>query len=290
MKNIKNSFLMTLITGSVISLNSCKEITQVEEVYRYEVVEKPAGNENSGSAEGSIRVMSYDINYTNRAIKGTNTGVLDIEAVADVIKSNKADIVCMRQVDQFTNRGQMDVDQAKKLGELTGMNHFYAPVREVSQGKSGNAILSRYPILSSENMKLYTDPNDEARGAAIAVVDVGKGKKLKVVSIQLEFSKENNRLTQIDELKDKLKQDDTPLVLAGNMTANVGSASFNKLNEYFMLYTQETPLPTFSYPNPTTVSDYIFFSSASQLRVINYYTAGYTPNRHVPLIVNFEIK
>jgi len=184
----------------------------------------------------------------------------------------------------------MDVDQAKKLGELTGMNHFYAPVREVSQGKSGNAILSRYPILSSENMKLYTDPNDEARGAAIAVVDVGKGKKLKVVSIQLEFSKENNRLTQIDELKDKLKQDDTPLVLAGNMTANVGSASFNKLNEYFMLYTQETPLPTFSYPNPTTVSDYIFFSSASQLRVINYYTAGYTPNRHVPLIVNFEIK
>ena len=290
MKNIRSSFLMLLMACMVMSISSCKEVTQVEEVYRYEVVDKPPGNGNSGSAEGSIRVMSYDINYTNRAIKGTNTGVLDIEAVADVIKANKVDIVCMRQVDQFTSRGQMDVDQAKKLGELTGMSHFYAPVREVSQGKSGNAILSRYPILSSKNMKLYTDPNDEARGAAIAIVDVGKGKKLKVVSTQLEYGKEANRLIQIDELNDKLKADDIPLVLAGNMTANVGSASFNKLSEYFMLYTQEAPLPTFSYPNPTTVSDYIFFSSAAQVRIVNYYTAGYTPNRHLPLIVNFELK
>lgn len=281
---------MTLMAIAFLGIYGCKKTSYVEEVHRYEIVETPPGTGNSGSADGDIRVMSYDINYTNRALKGTNTGVLDIEAVADVINSNKPDIVCMRQVDQFTTRGQMDVDQAKKLSELTGMNYFYAPVRAVSQGTSGNAILSRYPILNSENIRLHTDPNDEARGAAIAVLDLGSGKKLRVVSTQLEFGKEANRLIQIDELKTKLKADDIPMVLAGNMTANVGTASFNKLNEYFMLYTKETPLPTFSYPNPTTVSDYVFFSSAAQVKVVNFYTAGYTPNRHVPLIVNFELK
>lgn len=268
----------------------CKKIYQVEESHRYEIVDGVPGGGNSGSDDGEIRVMSYDINYTNRALRGTNTGVLDIDAVAEVINSNKADIVCMRQVDRYTTRGQMDIDQAQKLGELTGMKHFYAPARSVNQGTSGNAILSRYPILESENMKLFTDPNDEARCAAIAVVDLGSGKKLRVVSTQLEFSKEANRLTQIEELKTKLKADNMPMVLAGNMTANVGTTSFNKLTEYFMLYTKETPLATFSYPNPTSVSDYILFSSAADVQVINYYIAGYTPNRHVPLIVNFELK
>jgi endonuclease/exonuclease/phosphatase family metal-dependent hydrolase len=285
----KNIFIGIIALASTVAFG-CKKIYQVEEVHTYETVEEKPGGGNTGGNDNEIRVMSYDINYTNRAFKGTNTGVLDIEAVADVINSNKADVVCMRQVDKFTTRGQMDIDQASVLANLTGMKYFYAPARTVSGGETGNAVLSRYPILESENMKLFTEGNDEARCAAIVVLDLGSGKKVRVVSTQLEFAKEASRLKEIEELKIKIKTDDMPSILAGNMTANVGTTSFNKLTEAFVLYTTETPLATFSYPNPTTVSDYIFYSSAAHFKVANFYIAGYTPNRHVPLIVDFELK
>ncbi len=286
----KNIFIGIIALASTVAFG-CKKIYQVEEVHTYETIEeKPGGGGNTGGNDNEIKVMSYDINYTNRAIKGTNTGVLDIEAVADVINGNKADVVCMRQVDQFTTRGQMDIDQAAVLANLTGMKYFYAPARTVSGGTTGNAVLSRYPILETENMKLFTAGTDEARCAAIAVLDLGSGKKVRVVSTQLEFAKEASRLTEIEELKAKIKTDDMPTILAGNMTANVGTASFIKLTEAFVLYTTETPLATFSYPNPTTVSDYIFYSSTAHFKVIDYHVAGYVPNRHAPLIVSFELK
>ncbi|MEJ2883201.1 endonuclease/exonuclease/phosphatase family protein [Pedobacter sp. GR22-6] len=286
---LRKTIFSALVAFLSISLG-CKKIYQIEESHTYESVTKaPETGTPTGNAT-EIRVMSYDINYTNRAIKGTNTGVLDIDAVADVINSNKPDVVCMRQVDRYTTRGQMDIDQAAALGSMTGLKYYYAAARVIGQGSSGNAILSRFPILSSENLKLFTDPADEARCAAIAVLDLGSGRKLKVMSTQLEAAKENNRLKELEEIQSKLKSDDTPFVLAGNMTANVGTATFNKLNEYFVLYTKDTPLATFSYPNPTTIGDYIFYSSDSHFKVENYYLAGYTPNRHVPLIVNFQLK
>lgn len=95
--------------------------------------------------EPSLRILSYNIKHAELS---------SLEDIAAVIRDSDADIVALQEVDKNAARSG-NVDQAFRLGQLTGMaSSFRAAITLADGGAYGLAILSRYPVLSSEKVNL----------------------------------------------------------------------------------------------------------------------------------------
>lgn len=84
---------------------------------------------------------------------------IDFQVYADAIKSMDADIVGLNEMRGKGTRADYE-DQTAILSELTGMKHYYfAKAIDVGgENPYGNAIISKYPILSAETI-LVPDPD-----------------------------------------------------------------------------------------------------------------------------------
>lgn len=96
----------------------------------------------------SLRVMSYNIHHG-----ATKDGEDSIEKIANLIREVNADIIGLQEVDRFTARSNFK-DQIKLLADKTGMDYIFGETVNVATGITGNAILSRYPIISEDNFML----------------------------------------------------------------------------------------------------------------------------------------
>ena len=105
----------------------------------------PALEEIALTAGGGLRVMTYNIKHG---------GESSLESVAAVIAAEAPDVVALEEVDLLTGRSG-GVDQAARLGELTGMEHAFVPaLLSYDGGQYGLALLSRHPILGAERIPL----------------------------------------------------------------------------------------------------------------------------------------
>lgn len=105
----------------------------------------PTTGEIALTAGGGLRVVTYNVKHGEKS---------SLEAVAAVIAAERPDLVGLQEVDLMTHRSGQ-VDQAARLGELTGMEHAFVPsLLSYDGGQYGLALLSRYPILSAERIAL----------------------------------------------------------------------------------------------------------------------------------------
>lgn len=89
--------------------------------------------------------MSYNIKHAELS---------SLEAIAAVVLEEDADIVALQEVDKDAPRSGT-VFQSYRLGQLTGMaSSFRAALTLPEGGEYGLAVLSRYPIVSSEKLDL----------------------------------------------------------------------------------------------------------------------------------------
>ena len=78
---------------------------------------------------------------------------LDLPRIAEVIKSQHADLVGLQEVDRgVTRTGQ--VDEIAELARLTAMDFAFAFNLKYQGGQYGVAILSKAPILATDH-RLY---------------------------------------------------------------------------------------------------------------------------------------
>jgi len=121
-----------------------------------------------------LRVLDYNLH------NGFNTdGLLDLETLAQVIEGQNADIVGLQEV----SRGWVihgSADTLLWLSRRLQMPYVYGP----TMGSLwGNAILSRYPILSAAEYELPPRDLLLLRGFILIEVDVGNGETLRVIDI-----------------------------------------------------------------------------------------------------------
>jgi endonuclease/exonuclease/phosphatase family metal-dependent hydrolase len=110
---------------------------------------------------GGLRIMTYNIRHGAES---------SLESIAAVINGQSPDIVALQEVDMETNRSG-GVDQAERLGQLTGMYHFFQPaLLDYDGGQYGLALLSRYPIISSQRIPLRS--SGEQRILALMEVEI----------------------------------------------------------------------------------------------------------------------
>ncbi len=128
--------------------------------------EKPAG---------AIRVLTYNIHHG----EGVD-GRYDLERIAEVIASEAPDVVALQEIERFRRRTHHD-DQPKLLASMLSMHYCFAPVRDHrhtdhhSKAAYGNAILTRYDILSTSHFDLSIPGAREPRGCLHTLVRTSAG-------------------------------------------------------------------------------------------------------------------
>jgi endonuclease/exonuclease/phosphatase family metal-dependent hydrolase len=96
-----------------------------------------------------LRVLSYNI---HKCIGGLDRRY-EPSRVAEVIHKLEPDVLLLQEVDHGTSRARGD-RQVDVLGDLLGLRHrtWFPNVDVRGGGHYGNAILSRYPLIESNNI------------------------------------------------------------------------------------------------------------------------------------------
>lgn len=123
-----------------------------------------------------VKVVSYNIQHCGVY----KSDLIDFDAFAETIKGFEADIIGLNEVRGQGKREDYEA-QAKILAEKLGMNYYFAKAIEFDgENPYGNAILSKYPIVSAETIAI-PDPEVraydgyyETRCVLKAIIDVGE--------------------------------------------------------------------------------------------------------------------
>ena len=242
-----------------------------------------------------LKAMSYNIRIASPPSKGW--GVTEIDSIAEVIKRSKAQLVALQEVDVNTERSGSDLDQAKKLGELTGMNFFFAKAVDRSSGDYGVAILSSFPIKNAFAYQIKSPDSTLNENRALAVIELNvQNKELIFASFHLDHLNDEVRSHQLDQIfkyLDKFKH--KPLLLGADLNMNSKSRLFPKIKKAgFKIL--ETNMNSLTFPNdvPKTTLDYFMFNNKFSRIFINpkfeVLTDENKASDHLPIIISTTIK
>lgn len=121
-----------------------------------------------------IRLASYNILHCLDYRTWNTTRQIDYDAFGDAIRSLSPDVIGLNEVrDAGTSDGYDP--QARILSEKTGLPYFYfaQAIRFKGTNPYGNALLSKYPIVSSETIGI-PDPDPKGYGGYYETRCVGK--------------------------------------------------------------------------------------------------------------------
>jgi endonuclease/exonuclease/phosphatase family metal-dependent hydrolase len=234
----------------------------------------------------TLRVVCYNIHHG----EGTDRK-LDLERVAGVLKAQRPDLVALQEVDRKARRtGQ--VDQAAKLGELTGLHAAFGRAMDHDGGGYGNAVLSRWPILSSESHGLPFAPGHEPRAVLEARVRVGAdGPELAFLSTHLDHRSDEIRQRQADRIAELFANATVPTVLAGDLNARPGSPPYQVLARQWADATAGRALLTSPAAVPRAQIDYVLYRPAERFRVIDAKVVEEkVASDHRPVLVALEFR
>lgn len=164
------------------------------------------------SADG-VRVVTYNI----------RAGLDGLDHVAEDLRALRPDLVALQEVERGIARSRSE-DQAGHLGAALDLHSAFAGSFEVDGGEHGIAILSRWPILRSEILELPRGAGRWSRVALIAHVETPHG-VVCFTCIHLArpwgwpFSNTTTRLQQIDALRERLRHEDAPRLVAGDFNS-----------------------------------------------------------------------
>jgi Metal-dependent hydrolase len=225
---------------------------------------------------GPLHIMSYNV----RNCKGMDN-VVDFDRVADVINRAAPDVVALQELDSATQR-YSGTFVLKELAERTSMHATFAPAIEFQEGRYGVGILSKTAPLSFRQIPL---PGDEKRTFLIAEFN---DYYFCCTHLDLE---QQARMESVSIILETIKAIKKPLILAGDMNAEYGSAEQVALCKKFTIlnnYTQNT----FPADNPEICIDFVYGYNNGYNYTVGDSKVLEEPmaSDHRPLIVDIYIK
>ncbi|WP_336774262.1 endonuclease/exonuclease/phosphatase family protein [Paenibacillus sp. MMO-58] len=181
-----------------------------------------------------IRVMTYNIRHG----KGMD-GKTSLRRIADQIAKARADIVALQGVDRFLPRSGFK-DQLNWLAKQLGMYFCFSPSVNLLIVQYGNAILSRYPIISKDIQ--YIGGSKERRSILTARLQIGE-EIVSVLNTHLGVHTKE-RLKQIPILLDALIKLRKPAILAGDFNMEMDDPLMERLNYHWQKIALQNKLPT----------------------------------------------
>jgi endonuclease/exonuclease/phosphatase family metal-dependent hydrolase len=245
----------------------------------------------------TIRVLSLNIHKGVSSLRDT----FNLLALKKALTAYDADIVCLQEVQGLHAHNALRFEEWPNEGQAEFLasahwSHFaYAQNASYPHGHHGNAILSKYPIASSENLTISTN-RLEQRGCLHASINY-HGSILHCFSVHLNLLHRGRR-QQVKRIMHYLTtraEKNAPLILAGDFN-DWGSRLCAPLythsecfDAYFNLY--GTYARTFPSVRPLLPLDRIYYRSLSPLygEVLNKQPWS-SLSDHLPLSITFRVK
>jgi len=254
-------------------------------------VQNSAVNNKNEDSSFVLRVLCYNIHHANPP---SRPNIIDLDAIANVIKKEQPHLVALQEVDVFTERSGKSIHQAEKLAGMTGMKAYFAKAIDYGGGEYGVAILSRLPMEAMQNIPLPTaaGTSGEPRTLATAVITLPQGKKILFATTHLDAQRQDtNRLLQVNRIVEVLKQEKLPVVIAGDFNSVEGTQIINVLDSYFTRTCTTNCGFTIPEINPTRTIDFIAYAPANAFIVMEHRVVDEKyASDHLPVASSLRVK
>ncbi len=197
-----------------------------------------------------LKLVTYNIRHG----KGMDRRV-SLPRIARVITDLEPDIVCLQEVDVRMPRSRF-VDQALRLGELTGLRHVFGPsLKWPVGGLYGNAILTRWEI---ENHTVTRLPGRDEPRSALSVRCATPFGPIRVISTHWGLESKE-RAEQGDAVAKLVADCEIPVLLAGDFNESSEMRGHEPLR-VAGLRRLGPDEPTYPSPDPTEWIDHVYGS------------------------------
>lgn len=204
------------------------------------------------------------------------------ERVAGVLREIRADIIALQEVPLG---GTHTPNVLSMLSKATGYKAAEGPACNTHERRYGNAVLSRYPILSMRAIDLSFGSR-EPRGALDADVDC-HGHLLRVIATHLGLRPAERR-DQIQRLLEKFDTDEMPVILLGDLNEWF---AWGKTLRLLVSHFQAVPAPsTFPSRWPLFALDRIWIRPRHRLVHVRVHDSPLArmASDHLPLIAHID--
>ncbi|WP_199615655.1 endonuclease/exonuclease/phosphatase family protein [Paenibacillus alkalitolerans] len=233
-----------------------------------------------------IKMLTFNIHHGRGADRKLN-----LDRIEQVIQESKADLIGLNEVDNSFSRRSGYLDQPLWLSERLNMDYaFGASVSLQSKNNAflrqyGNALLSRYPIVTHSNHPFPTN-RGIFEGRALLEADVQlPEQRLKVYVTHLSISPWK-RIKQVEYVLEKRKQTDLPAVLMGDCNMRPGTRMWRMMSGPFVDVCHaalDAPCRTFPSHMPRVQLDYIFVSEHFRIESVEVFHYAGKASDHMPV-------
>lgn len=203
-----------------------------------------------------------------------------------LLRNIDADIINLQEVD-YLRPQTGGVNQALILAKNLGMRYIYGAVRSYNTGSYGNAILTKYSIINSENIIL--ENAKDIRYCLKADIRVNNY-IITIFNTHLGLS-QPVRYKHLEEIiLPKMLSLNNPALLAGDFNAPTNRPEIKMLNSYFtdtFIKNSGVIEKTFPADNPAARIDYIFVNK--YITPLDYYIVDTDVSDHLPVVTILEI-
>jgi len=231
-----------------------------------------------------MRIMSYNI-HSGKSMDN----VLDIPAIANVVKELAPDICALNEVRMRT----LDVgglELAREIADAAGMYWRFGRAIYYNGGEYGNALLSRYPVSFSRVVPVPDVPEEERESRfeprsvleAIVMTDAGP-----VQALTCHFGLTRGEQERAVQTVLSMIRTDMPCVFMGDLNIMPDNDLISVLREHLRDTAGEKPF-TFPARNPDCKIDYIFASE--HFACAEFVTEQTLASDHLPVFVDAELK
>lgn len=237
------------------------------------------------SSSGQLKILCYNIHHANPPSK---TGLIDIDAIANVINNANADVVALQEVDKLTKRSGLD--EAKVIAEKTGMNYHFFRAIDHDGGEYGLAILSRHELKDAKLMPLPQKHVAEKRILSHVKLTV-QGKEFVFANTHLDASRtHDNRNVQMEYILKYFENFKLPIILCGDLNSVAGSEAINLLDKQFKRTCVNNCSGTIPQDLPKKTIDYIAIKNANWPVLHHDVIAETYASDHRPIVATFKIE
>ncbi|MFZ2959341.1 MAG: endonuclease/exonuclease/phosphatase family protein [Candidatus Ozemobacteraceae bacterium] len=184
-----------------------------------------------------VRIAGYNIAHARGSTAGNFLQEMakpkNLDGIGSLLKDSAVDVCGLTEVSNGDLRAGFQ-NQPQHIAKKLGFHFVYG--ENVSRvfglmATQGNAIISRFPILSSTNHKLWRkNKKNEQRSCLEGLLDLGKNRRLRVFIGHLSLDSEEST-RQIEDIYSMISKSAEPVVLIGDFNSRPKSDRIKWLSE-----------------------------------------------------------
>lgn len=247
---------------------------------------------STGRAPEELTVLVYNIHAGKDDERRPN-----LDRVADLIRSTRAGLVLLQEVDVRTERSGR-VDQLSELAAMTRLTPAFGKSLDYQGGEYGVAILSAFPIVAREVIPLRLDPPQPRAGGSLeprvalrVKVEIEERLSLTILNTHLDASRDEVwRAQEIATLASVVRQGE-PTLVGGDLNMTPDNALLESLDARSLRDAWgcgEGEGETYPASAPVKRIDYLYFSP--DFECISATVLGSDASDHRPLLVKLRVR